>query len=245
MLAPWKESYDKPKQHIKKQRSLCWQSPYSQSYGFFSSHVHVWELDHKEAWAPKNWCFSIVVLEKTLESPLDCKEVKPVDTKGRKSTLNIHWKDYWCWRWSSNTLATWWKELAHWKRPWCWERLRAEGKGGNRWGDGWVASLSQWTWVWANWEIVKDREAWWAAVHGVAKSWTQLSNWTTLNPAEHFSLKSDRTFRVGLSWRETWSPALLAWVCSAFSPWNFLALWLWKSYWAPLSLTCVWYGITE
>ena len=82
--APWKESYDKPRQHIKKQRSLCWQSPYSQSYGFFSSHVHVWELDHKEAWALKDWCFSIVVLEKTLESPLDCKKVKPVTPKGNQ-----------------------------------------------------------------------------------------------------------------------------------------------------------------
>ena len=64
-----------------------------------------------------------------------------------KSTLNIHWKD-WCWSWTSNTLATWCKEPTHWKRPWCWERLRARGEGDNREWDGWMASPTQWTWVW-------------------------------------------------------------------------------------------------
>ena len=102
--------------------------PNSQSYGFPSSHVRMWKLDHKDGWAPKNWCFQIVVLEKALESPLDCKEIQPVHPQG-KSTLNIHGKD-WCW--NSNTLATWCEELAHWKRSWCWERLRAEGEGGSR-----------------------------------------------------------------------------------------------------------------
>ena len=67
----------------------------------------------------------------------------------RKSVLNIHWKD-WCWNWNSNTLATWWEELTHWKRPWCWARLRAGGKGGDRGWDGWMASPTQWTWVWAS-----------------------------------------------------------------------------------------------
>ena len=67
----------------------------------------------------------------------------------RKSTLNIHWKD-WCWSWSSNTLATWCDKPTHQKRPWCWERLKAGGKGDNRGWDGWMASLTQWTWVWAN-----------------------------------------------------------------------------------------------
>ena len=67
----------------------------------------------------------------------------------RKSVLNIHWKK-WCWSWSSNTLATWCEELIHWKRPWCWERLRAGGEEGNRGWDGWMASLTQWTWVWEN-----------------------------------------------------------------------------------------------
>ena len=66
----------------------------------------------------------------------------------RKSVLNIHCKD-WCWSWSSNTLATWCKELTHWKRSWCWERLKAGGEGDNRGWDGWMASPTQWTYVWA------------------------------------------------------------------------------------------------
>ena len=72
---------------------------------FSSSHVWMWELDHKEGWVLKNWCFWTVVLENTLESPLDCKEIKPVNPKGNQP-LNIHWKN-WCWSWSSSTLATW------------------------------------------------------------------------------------------------------------------------------------------
>ena len=84
---------------------------------------------HEEGRAPKNWCFRIVMLEKTLESPLDSKEIKPVNSK--KSPLNIHWKDC-CWNWSSNTLATWCEELTQWKRPWCWERLKAGGEGDDR-----------------------------------------------------------------------------------------------------------------
>ena len=91
----------------------------------------------------------------------------------RRSTLNIHWK-VWCWSWSSSTLATWCKGPAHWKRPWCWERLRVEGEEGDRGWDGWMASLAQWTRVWAN-----SREAWHAAVHGVTESQTWLSDSTT------------------------------------------------------------------
>ena len=92
--------------------------------------------------SPKNWCFWIVVLEKTLESPLDSKEIKPVNSESRKSTLNIHWKD-WCWNWSFSTLATWCEEPTHWKRPWCWERPRAGGEGGDKGWDGVTNSMDK------------------------------------------------------------------------------------------------------
>ena len=81
----WKKSYDQPRQYIKKQRHyFADKGLYSQSYGFSSSHVWMWELDHKESWALKNWCLWTVVLAKTLESPLDCKEIKPVNPKGNQ-----------------------------------------------------------------------------------------------------------------------------------------------------------------
>ena len=83
-------SYDKPRQHIKKQRHhFANKGPYSQSYSLSSSHVQMWELDHKEGWVPKNWCFWVVVLEKTLESPLNSKEIKPVNSKGNKPWIFI------------------------------------------------------------------------------------------------------------------------------------------------------------
>ena len=90
MLTPWKESYDQPRQHIKKQRHyFANKGPSGQGYGFSSSHVWMWELDCEESWAQKNWCFWTVVLEKTLESPLDCKEIQPVHSEGDKSWVFI------------------------------------------------------------------------------------------------------------------------------------------------------------
>ena len=89
-LSPWKKSYDKPRQHIKKQRHyFANKCPSSQSYGFSSSHVWMWELDYKESWAPKDWCHWTVVLEKTLASPLDCTEIQPVHPKGNQSWIFI------------------------------------------------------------------------------------------------------------------------------------------------------------
>ena len=90
MLTPWKESYDQPRQHIKKQ-THCFvnKGPSSQGYGFSSGHVWMWKLDYKESWGPKNWCFWTVVLEKTLESPLDCKEVQLVHPKEDQSWVFI------------------------------------------------------------------------------------------------------------------------------------------------------------
>ena len=92
--APWKKSYDQPRQHIKKQRHYFPnKGPSSQGYGFSSSHVWVWELDYKESWVLKNWWFWTMVLEKTLESPLDCKEIQPVHPKGNQSWIFIRRTD--------------------------------------------------------------------------------------------------------------------------------------------------------
>ena len=102
----------------------------------------MWKLDHKEGWAPKNWCFWTAVLEKTLESPLHCKEIQPVHPKRNQSWMFTGRTDV---ETNSNTLAAWYEELTHWKWPWCWERLRAGGEGDNRGWDGWMASPTQWT----------------------------------------------------------------------------------------------------
>ena len=143
MLAPWKKSCDKPRQCIKKQRYyFADKSPFMQSYNFSSSHAWMWELDYKESWVPKNWCFWTVVLEKTLESPLDSKEIQPVHPKGNQSWIFIGRTDA-----EAEAPILWPPNVKNWltgKRPWCWERLKVWGEGDNREWDGWVASLSQW-----------------------------------------------------------------------------------------------------
>ena len=97
----------------------------SQSLRFFSSHVWIWELDYKEDWVSKKRCFWTVMLENTLESPLTAR----ISNQSiLKEICAGYWKD-WCWRWNSNTLATWWEELTHLKRPWCWKRWKVGGEG--------------------------------------------------------------------------------------------------------------------
>ena len=118
----------------------------------------MWKLNHKKSWVMKNWCFVTVVLEKTLESPLDCKEVRPINLVNPKGNHPWIFIGSTGWSWSSNTLATWCEELTHWKRPWCWERLKAGGKGGNRGWGGWIASPAQWIWVWVNARRVPTEE---------------------------------------------------------------------------------------
>ena len=127
----------------------------------------MWELNYKESWVPNNWCFLTVVFEKTLKSPLDCKEIHPVHPKG------IHWKD-WCRSWNSNTLAIWCEEPTHWKRPWCWETLRAGGEGGDRGWDGGMASPTQWTWVWAS-----SGSWWWTGSLACCSPWGHKESDTT------------------------------------------------------------------
>ena len=166
MLDPWKESYDQPRQHIKKQRHYFTEKgPSSQNYGFSSSHVWMSELNHEESWTLKNWCFWTVVLEKTLESPLDCKDIQPVNPKGNQSWILIG---------RTAAEAPYFghlcEELIHWKRPWCWESLKVGGEGGDREWDGWMVSPTRWTGLNRLQELVMDREDWHAAVHGVRKS---------------------------------------------------------------------------
>ena len=149
MLAPWKRSYDQPRQHIKKQTHYCAdKGPSSQSYGFSSSRVWIWELDSKESWAPKNWCFWTVVLEKTFESPLGCREIQPVHPKGNQSWIFIGRTDA-----EAETPILWPPDAKNWlilKRPWWWERLKVGGEGDGRGWDGWMASPIRWTSVWSN-----------------------------------------------------------------------------------------------
>ena len=121
--------------------------PSSQGYDFSSGHVWMWDLDCEEGWVLKNWFFWTVVLEKTLESPLDCKEIQPVHSKedpfwvfmeGLMLKLKLQYFGHLIWR------------VTHWKRLWCWEGLVAGGEGDDRGWDDCMASPTRWTWVWVN-----------------------------------------------------------------------------------------------
>ena len=176
MLALWKESYDKPRQHIKKQRHhFANKGPYSQSYGFPSIHVWMWDLDHK-GWVPKNWCCWIMVLEKTLESLLDCKELKPVNPYGNEPWIFIERTD-------AKALILSPPEDKSWltgKRPWCWGRFEGKKRRGwqrMRWSGSITnvmdMNLSKFQ------GIVEDRGAWWAIFMG-SQRWTWLRDTTTI-----------------------------------------------------------------
>ena len=155
--------------------------PSGQSYGFSSSHIWMWELDSKESWSLKNWCFWAMVLKKTLESPLDCKEMKPVNPKGNQP-----------WIFTGRTVAKtetpilWPPHAKSWLigKDWCWEGLGAGGEGDDRGWDGWMASRTWWTWVWVN-----SGSWWWTGRPGVLQfmgsqrvghDWATELNWAEL-----------------------------------------------------------------
>ena len=122
-LAPWKESYDQPRQHIKNQRHhFAKTGPSSQSYDFSTNHVQMWELDHKESWPLKNWCFQTVVLEKTLESPLDCREFKPVHPKGNQPRMFIGKTDA-----EAESVVLWLPDAKNWL-------IGKDSDAGKNWG---------------------------------------------------------------------------------------------------------------
>ena len=189
MFAPWKESYDQPRQHIQKQRHyFANKGPSSQGYGFSGGYVWMWELDCEESWVPKKRCFWTVVMEKTLESPLDCKDFQPVHLKGDQPWVFIGRTDD-----EVETPILWPPHAKSWligkdsdagmdggRRRRGWQSMR--------WLDGITNSMNMS--VSELWELVINRGAWPAAIHGVGHNWATELNWLNVSCGKQFLEKA-------------------------------------------------------
>ena len=191
MLTPWKGSYDQPRQHIKKQRHyFANKGPSSQGYGFSSGHAWMWELDCEERWVPKNWCFWTVVLYKTLESPLDCKEIQPVHPKGDQSWDFFGRNDA-----EAETPVLWPPHVKSWL-------IGKDSDAGRDWGQEEKRTTEDEIAGWHHW--LDGRESGWTPGVGDGQgglaccdSWgrkesgmTEQLNWTELNWTEELMLSN-------------------------------------------------------
>ena len=219
MLVLWKKSYDKPRKCIKKLRyHFADKGLYSQSYGFSSNHVWMCKLDHKESWVLKNWWFQIMVVQKSLESPLTSREsnqsiLKKINPEYSLEGLMLKLKLQ-----SFGHLMQWANSL---------EKSLILGKIEDRRGgwqrvrqlDGIIFSMDMS--VSKLWQIVKDRKAWCAAVHGVPKGWTSLSNWAAKNVHSKFVQNVEKHYDTRQMWvLNTWN----------ISSQNWHRLWVWNKY---------------